>query len=85
MLSIAAPLRRRCFKTSKESRGGRWLAEDLAEYQSEWVDPIRTTYRGWTVYELPPNSQGIAALEMLNMLEPYPLGEHSFDSPEASI
>ena len=40
--------------------------EDLAEFQPEWVDPISTTYRGWTVSELPPNGQGIAALSMLN-------------------
>ena len=37
-------------------------AADLAEFEAEWVEPISTTYRGWTVYELPPNGQGIAAL-----------------------
>ena len=42
--------------------------------EAEWVDPISTTYRGWTVYELPPNGQGIAALEMLNIMESFPLG-----------
>ena len=45
--------------------GGTMTAADLKEYQPEWVDPISTTYRGWTVYELPPNTQGIAALMML--------------------
>ncbi len=55
--------------------GGMMSAADLAEYSSEWVEPISTTYRGWTVYELPPNGQGIAALEMLNILENFPLGK----------
>ena len=53
--------------------GGKMSAEDLAEFQAEWVDPVSTDYRGWKVYELPPNSQGIAALEMLNILETFPL------------
>ena len=44
-------------------------AKDLAEFAPEWVEPISTTYRGWTVYELPPNGQGMAALEMLNIME----------------
>ena len=43
--------------------GGTMTAEDLAEYSSEWVEPISTNYHGWTVYEIPPNGQGIAALE----------------------
>ena len=49
--------------------GGRMQASDLAEWAPEWVDPISTTYRGWTVYELPPNGSGIGALEMLNLME----------------
>lgn len=44
-------------------------ADDLAQYSAEWVEPISTTYRGWTVYELPPNGDGVAALEMLNIME----------------
>ncbi len=55
--------------------GGVMTAQDLAEYSSEWVEPISTTYRDWTVYEMPPNSQGLAALEMLNILETFPLGQ----------
>ena len=41
---------------------------DLADFSSEWVDPISINYRGWKVYELPPNGQGMAALEMLNIM-----------------
>jgi len=55
-------------------------AADLAAYSSEWVSPISVEYRGWRVYELPPNSQGMAALEMLNIMEtvpPTPLGAFS--------
>jgi len=48
------------------------MAEDLADFSAEWVTPISTTYRGWTVYELPPNGQGMAALEMLNIMEQFP-------------
>jgi gamma-glutamyltranspeptidase / glutathione hydrolase len=56
------------------SRGldGTMSAEDLAEFSPEWVEPICTTYRDWTIYELPPNGQGIAALEMLNLMETSP-------------
>jgi gamma-glutamyltranspeptidase / glutathione hydrolase len=55
--------------------GGTMTAQDLAEYSSEWVEPISTTYRDWTVYEMPPNGQGLAALEMLNIMEMFPLGQ----------
>jgi gamma-glutamyltranspeptidase/glutathione hydrolase len=51
--------------------GGTMSADDLKEFSAEWVDPISTTYRGWTVYELPPNGQGMAALEMLNIMEQF--------------
>jgi len=57
--------------TSREF-GGTMAADDLALFTPEWVDPISTTYRGWTVYELPPNGQGMAALEMLNIMETAP-------------
>ena len=56
-------------------RGGTMTAQDLTEYSAEWVEPIATTYRDWTVYELPPNGQGLAALEMLNIMETFPLGD----------
>jgi gamma-glutamyltranspeptidase/glutathione hydrolase len=48
--------------------GGTMRLEDLADFSSEWVEPISSTYRGWTIYELPPNGQGMAALEMLNIM-----------------
>jgi gamma-glutamyltranspeptidase/glutathione hydrolase len=56
--------------------GGTMSLEDLADFSAEWVEPISTTYRGWTVYEIPPNGQGIATLEMLNIMETFPLGEY---------
>jgi gamma-glutamyltranspeptidase/glutathione hydrolase len=65
-------------KTSNEL-GGTMTADDLASYSAEWVEPISTKYRDWTVYELPPNGDGIAALEMLNIMEqfkPDPAGPH---------
>jgi gamma-glutamyltranspeptidase/glutathione hydrolase len=60
--------------------GGTLTEKDFAEYSAEWVDPISTTYRGWTVYELPPNSQGLAALEMLNIMETFPLDKSGLNS-----
>jgi gamma-glutamyltranspeptidase / glutathione hydrolase len=64
---------------------GVMTSQDLAEYSSEWVEPLSTTYRDWTVYELPPNGQGIAALEMLNIMETLPLDtkEYNFGSAKA--
>jgi gamma-glutamyltranspeptidase/glutathione hydrolase len=55
-------------KTSQDL-GGTMTAEDLGCYSSEWVEPISIDYRGWRVFELPPNGQGMAALEMLNIME----------------
>ena len=66
-----------------ERHGGPMTAADLAAYDAEWVTPISTTYRGWTVYELPPNGQGIAALMMLNLLEHAPIGSYGHNSAEA--
>jgi gamma-glutamyltranspeptidase/glutathione hydrolase len=63
--------------------GSLMAAEDLAEYSSQWADPISTTYRGWTVYEMPPNGQGIAALIMLNLMERFPLAHYSHNSARA--
>jgi len=58
--------------------GGTMTAQDMAEYSAEWVEPISTTYRDWTVFEMPPNGQGLAALEMLNILETFPLGQKDY-------
>jgi gamma-glutamyltranspeptidase / glutathione hydrolase len=52
---------------------GTMTAQDLADYSSEWVEPISTTYHDWTIYEIPPNGQGIAALMMLNIMENFPI------------
>ena len=65
------PIAAALLKTS-QSLGGTMTATDLASFSSEWVQPISTDYRGWRVYELPPNSQGMAALEMLNIMETVP-------------
>jgi gamma-glutamyltranspeptidase/glutathione hydrolase len=62
---------------------GTMAAEDLAAYSSEFVEPIATTYREWAVYEIPPNGQGIAALEMLNIMETFPMGQFGFGSAKA--
>jgi gamma-glutamyltranspeptidase/glutathione hydrolase len=58
--------------STSQSLGGTMAADDLADFSAEWVEPISTTYRDWTVYELPPNGQGMAALEMLNIMETTP-------------
>jgi gamma-glutamyltranspeptidase/glutathione hydrolase len=68
-------------KTS-DRLGGTLQASDLAKFHSEWVEPISSTYRGWTVHELPPNGQGIAVLQMLNILETFPLPEKTPHSAE---
>src|SRR5437879_628921 len=60
---------------SMKRHNGPMTAQDLAEFSSECVEAISTTYRDWTIYELPPNVQGLAALEMLNIMETFPLGQ----------
>jgi gamma-glutamyltranspeptidase/glutathione hydrolase len=67
---------------SSQRLGGKMSAADLNEFTAEWVQPISTEYRGWKVYELPPNSQGIAALEMLNILAQFPLQKYFSRSAE---
>jgi gamma-glutamyltranspeptidase/glutathione hydrolase len=62
--------------------GGFLGREDLAAHRSEWVEPVATTYRGWRVFELPPNGQGIAVLQMLNILEGFELGSLDWGSAE---
>ena len=63
-------------------QGGLLAYEDLASHRSEWVTPVSTNYRGWDVFELPPNGQGIAALQILNLLEGYDLAAMGFGSAE---
>jgi gamma-glutamyltranspeptidase/glutathione hydrolase len=65
-----------------QSQGGYLSYEDLATHTSEWIDPVTTNYRGYDIWELPPNGQGIAALQMLNLLEPYDMAKYGFGSPE---
>jgi gamma-glutamyltranspeptidase/glutathione hydrolase len=63
-------------------QGGLLRYADLAAHTSEWVTPVSTNYRGWDVYELPPNGQGIAALQILNILESYDIKSMGFGSAE---
>lgn len=56
--------------------------DDLASHHGEWVEPVSSNYRGYDVWELPPNGQGIAALQILNILEGYDLTPYGFGSPE---
>jgi gamma-glutamyltranspeptidase / glutathione hydrolase len=64
-----------------QEQGGFLTAEDLADFQPEWIEPVSTTYHGWRIYETPPNSQGIAALSMLNIMEHFPLRQWGHDDP----
>lgn len=65
-----------------EANNGYFSMRDFAEHTSDWVEPVSTSYRGNEIWELPPNGQGIAALEMLNLLEPYDIAEMGPESPE---
>jgi gamma-glutamyltranspeptidase / glutathione hydrolase len=65
-----------------QQQGGFLTADDLAAHRSQWMEPVGTDYRGFTLWELPPNGQGIAALQILNILEPYNLREMGFGSAD---
>jgi gamma-glutamyltranspeptidase/glutathione hydrolase len=65
-----------------KEQGGFLTYEDLASHTSEWVEPISTNYRGYDVWELPPNGQGTAALQILNILETYDIASMQFGSTE---
>ena len=69
-------------KTSKRLEGT-FTAADFEEYKPEWVEPIATEYRGWKVFQLPPNGQGIGTLEMLNIMSAFPMQTLAQDSSEA--
>jgi len=64
------------------TRGGFLTAADFAAHRADWVDPISTNYRGYDIYELPPNTQGFVALEMLNILEAYDITALGHNSAE---
>ncbi|WP_297098271.1 gamma-glutamyltransferase [uncultured Draconibacterium sp.] len=63
-------------------QGGFLSMKDFEDHHSEWVEPISTNYRGYDVWELPPNGQGTAVLQMLNILENYDIASMGFGSPE---
>ncbi len=65
-----------------KEQGGFFTMKDFEDHRSEWVEPVSTNYRGYDVWELPPNGQGIATLQMLNILENYDIAEMGFGSPE---
>lgn len=65
-----------------KANGGYFSLRDFAEHRNDWIDPVSTNYRGYDVWELPPNGQGIAALQMLNMLEGYDLRKFGPGSTE---
>jgi gamma-glutamyltranspeptidase/glutathione hydrolase len=65
-----------------KKQGGFLTYDDMSRHHSEWIEPVNTTYRGYEVWELPPNGQGIAALQMLNILEAYDIESMGFGSAE---
>ena len=65
------------------AQGGFLRKVDFEKHTSTWVEPVSVNYRGYDVYELPPNSQGLAALQMLNILEGYDLAKLGYNSPDA--
>jgi gamma-glutamyltranspeptidase/glutathione hydrolase len=65
-----------------KKNGGFLTFDDLSRHHSEWIEPVSTSYRGFDVWELPPNGQGIAALQMLNILEGYNIAAMGFGSAE---
>ena len=65
-----------------QEQGGLLSVEDLANFIPEWIDPVSTNYRGYDVWELPPNGQGIAALQILNILENYDISSMQLDSAQ---
>ncbi|MFC3959946.1 gamma-glutamyltransferase family protein [Halovivax cerinus] len=65
-----------------QDAGGFMTVDDLASFEPEFVDPVSTTYNGTEIFELPPNNQGLIALEALNIAEEIGAGDHAYDSPE---
>ena len=67
---------------ASKQNGGLFAHQDFKDHSTTWVEPIFTHYRGYTLYELPPNGQGLTALEMLNILEGYDIKTLSPNSPD---
>ena len=65
-----------------QANGGHLSYQDMANHRGEWVEPVSTNYRGYDVWELPPNGQGIAALQILNILEQFEVANMTLDSAE---
>jgi len=72
----------RCIDRFMRDHGGYLRYEDLASHRSEWAAPTSVSYRGYDVWELPPNGQGLAALQMLRILEQFDLRRAGFGSPD---
>jgi len=72
----------RSIEAFMKKQGGFLSFDDMSRHHSEWVEPVSTIYRGYEIWELPPNSQGIAALQILNILEGYDIGSMGFGSAE---
>ncbi|MFP4018412.1 MAG: gamma-glutamyltransferase [Bacteroidales bacterium] len=70
------------YMKGEEGEGGFLSYEDLANHESEWIDPVSANYRGYDVWELPPNGQGIAALQILNILEGFDIASMGFGTKE---
>jgi gamma-glutamyltranspeptidase/glutathione hydrolase len=70
------------YMKGEKGEGGYLSYEDLASHESEWVEPVSADYRGYKVWELPPNGQGIAALQILNILEGYDISSMGYGSKE---
>ena len=65
-----------------QSQGGLLTIKDLANFEPEWIEPVSSNYRGYDIWELPPNGQGIAALQILNILENFNISSMELDSAE---
>jgi gamma-glutamyltranspeptidase/glutathione hydrolase len=72
----------RAIVADMKKRGGLLDERDFSEHKSDWIDPVSTTYRGYDVYELPPNTQGVTALEILNLLEGFDVGSMGHNSAD---
>jgi gamma-glutamyltranspeptidase/glutathione hydrolase len=72
----------RVIESFMKKQGGFLTYDDMARHHSEWIEPVSTSYRGYDVWELPPNGQGIAALQMLNILEGYDIASMGYGSAD---